>query len=223
MLRRLAILTVLALGTSCVHTHELVAAPAAEVAPGSRVAEQTVEGVHVAVDPEAWRSGHVRDVLRPALVRIENGSDHPLRIAYSQFTLSDGSGSGFRAQALPPFQVAVQNASTEVVPVYPWTGFRLAPWQARFYHPGFPVWSGPLAFEPGFYATWGPTWPTLLPDRDVLRRALPEGVEDPGGKIAGFLYFHDQPKGKALSFRAALVDARTNETFGTVDIPFTVR
>jgi hypothetical protein len=33
----------------------------------------------------------------------------------------------------------------------------------------------------------------------------------------------DQPKGRAVELRAALVDARRNEPFGTIDIPLVVK
>lgn len=210
-----------ALALSCAHPLQLVPAPGAPVEPGSRgVVQQTVEGVRVQVDPGAWRGRYLQGVLSPVLVRIENGSPRALRIAWPQFTLSAGR---FQAQALPPFHVAVQSTPVAVAPYYPWSGYWLEPWEARFYQPGAPVWSGPLAYEPGYYAAWGPGWPPVLPDEDVLRRALPEGVADPGGSVAGFLYFPERPKGTAVVFDASLVDARSNEVFGKVEIPFVVK
>jgi hypothetical protein len=221
MARRSAV-AFLALSMACAHEHRLVPAAGAALEPGNpRVAEVTAEGVRLRIDSSAWRAGRVRDALSPVLIRLQNGSGRPLRVAYSQFTLS--TADGFRIQALPPFQVAVQNASSAVVPDYAWSGFWLAPWQARFYQPGLPIWPGPLAYDPAYYSGWVGAWPPALPDQDVLRRALPEGVVDAGGKVSGFLYFPDQPRGRALTFSASLVDARTNEVFGTIEIPFTVK
>lgn len=57
----------------------------------------------------------------------------------------------------------------------------------------------------------------------MLRRALPEGILDPGGRLEGFLYFPDQPRGTALDLLASLTDASSGQVFGTIAIPFTVK
>lgn len=204
---------------ACAHPRQLVpAADAPTVAGHPRVAEETVSGVHLQVDSAAWTGGRVSDVLSPVKVTLRNDSEHPLRIAYGAFTL--GRPNGFRLQALPPFQVAAQSAAA-VAPAYAWTGFSIAPWHARWYGGRFPVWSG-LAFDAPYGPAYG-GWPAALPDQDVLRHALPEGVLDPGGKLEGFLYFPDQPRGTALELLAALTDAATGQVFGTIAIPFTVK
>ncbi len=206
---------------ACAHSNRLMPAPGAGVAGDPRVAEHTAQGVHLRVDSGAWRAGSVRDALVPVQVRIENGSGRALRVTHSQFTLN--GGAGFRIQALQPLQVAVQNASSAIVPGYEYSGFWLAQWQARFYHPGYPIWSGAMGFDSAYYAAWHGAWPASLPDLDVLQRALPEGIADPGGTVSGFLYFPDQPRGKALLFTASLIDAGTNESFGSINIPFIVK
>ncbi|HVI95617.1 MAG TPA: hypothetical protein VM753_16510 [Anaeromyxobacter sp.] len=209
-------------GAACAHEGQLVPAPSAQTLPGRpRTAEETVEGVRVVVDSDAWRGGSVRDVLSPVRVTIENGGGRPLRIAYDAFTL--GGPNGFRLAALPPFRVAAQNA-TAVQPAFGFgVGFGYAPWVGPYY-PGAPLWThGGFAFNGAYYDRFYGGWPAALPDEDVLRNALPEGVLDPRGRVSGFLYFANQPKGTALMFLAALVDADTVQTFGTVAIPFTVK
>jgi len=122
---------------ACAHQREFVPAKGASVEAGHpRVAEATVDGVHLRVGSGVWRSGRVEEVLSLVLAQVDNGSDHPLRIAYSEFT-------EIRLEALPPFQVAAQNPVV-VEPEFAWSGFWLARWQARFYRHGFPVWSGGL-------------------------------------------------------------------------------
>ncbi len=220
-IRRAALALVLA-AASCAHEGQLVPAPSAQTVPGHpRTAEETVEGVHVVVDSDAWRGGSVSDVLSPVRVTIENGSNRPLRIAYDVFTL--GGPNGFRLAALPPFRVAAQNA-VAVAPAFGFgLGFGYAPWVGPYF-PGAPLWThGAFAFDAAYYNRFYGGWPAALPDQDVLRNALPEGVLDPGGNVSGFLYFADQPKGTALTFLAALVDADSGQTFGTVAIPFTVK
>ena len=202
---------------ACVHQRELVPAPEAQTLPGQpRVAEETVEGVRVQVDSAAWRSGQLYDVLSPVRVTIENRSGRPLRIAYGQFTL--GGPSGFRLAALPPYQAAAADAaagSVGVPPGFVGSGFFVAPGAVRYYRGVLP-WNGSFPYDPVYYNRWYGAWPSSLPNEELLRQGLPEGVLQPGGHVSGFLYFKDQPKGTALRFYASLVDAETGQSFGTV-------
>ncbi len=217
--RSLAVLVVLAIA-ACSHPGQLVPAPGASTLPGrGQAAEETVEGVRVQVDSDSWRWGRLNEVLVPVLVTIANGASRPVRIGYQQFT--NAGPSGFALAALPPYRVAVQNPEP-VVPFWAGTGFLYAPWAARFYLYA-PVWTGPFPYDPWYYDQSYAGWPAALPDFEVLRRALPEGVLQPGGTVSGFLYFPDQPKGAAVTFRATLVDANTGQVLGTAAIPFLVR
>lgn len=195
-------------------------APGARTLPSkARVAQERVAGVDVQVDSSAWKWGDVEDVLAPVRVTIHDGTARPLRLTYQEFTL--GGPSGFRLAALPPYQVAAQSP-TPVDPLWEGDGFLYAPWAVRFYRGGAP-WGGPFPYDPDYYdALWG-SWPAQLPNQDVLRRALPEGVLQPGGTVSGFLYFQDQPKGTALTFLGTLVDANSGRILGTVAIPFVVK
>jgi hypothetical protein len=205
---------------ACAHSSQLAPAPNAQTVPGNpRVAEETVDGVRVVVDSTAWRSGTVHDVLVPVKVTIDDNGKHRLRIAYSEFTL--GGASGFRLAALPPYQVAANNASV-VQPGFFGRRYFLTPWASRFYDwPG--VWQGPFPLDVAYYNQYYAAWPASLPDRDVLRQALPEGVLEPGGEASGFLYFADQPKGTQLTFLMSLIDADLGQSIGTVAIPFVVK
>lgn len=218
------LLVVLALAAACVHQRELVPAPGAQTAPGRpRVAEETVEGVRVQVDSAAWTSAPVSDVLSPVRVTIENGSERPLRISYGQFTL--GAPNGFRLAALPPYQVFAADIgarSGTVPPGFVGDNFFLAPWAAGYYR-GVAPWYGPFPYDPVYYNRWYGAWPTNLPNEEVLRHALPEGVLQPRGKASGFLYFKDQPKGTELTMYFSLVDGDRGQAFGTIDLPFTVK
>jgi hypothetical protein len=209
---------------ACVHQRELVPASGAQTLPGRpRTAEETVEGARVQVDSDAWHSGQVSDVLSPVRVTIENHRDRPLRVSYGQFTL--GGPSGFRLAALPPYQVAANDALAGAVAVPPGfvgSGFLVAPWAARYYRGVLP-WYGPFPYDPVYYNRWYGAWPPNLPNDEVLRRALPEGVLQPGGQVSGFLFFKEQPPGTQLSLFMALVDAESGQSFGTIAIPFTVK
>ncbi|MGH9559639.1 MAG: hypothetical protein ACRD30_10400 [Bryobacteraceae bacterium] len=55
----------------------------------------------------------------------------------------------------------------------------------------------------------------------MIRKAIPEGVVNPGGHVEGYLYFQKIPKDtQNLIFIARLNDARTHAEFGTIRIPF---
>lgn len=221
---RLSSLALAVAALACTHTRELVPGPGAQTAPGHpRTAEETIEGVHVLVDSDAWRSSPVREVLSPVRVTLENGTARALRVSYGQFTL--GGPSGFRLAALPPYQVVAQDVAASgatVPPGFVGQNYFVAPWAARYYR-GVAPWYGPFPYDPVYYNRWYGAWPPNLPNDEVLRHALPEGVLQPGGKVSGFLYFKDQPPGTALTFYAALVDGNSGEAFGTVAIPFTVK
>jgi len=159
----------------------------------------------------------VYDVLAPVRVTLDNKGTHRVRIAYGDFTL--GGPSGFRLAALPPHQVAADNASA-VQPGAFGRRYVLVPWASRFYDGER---QGAYPVETGYYGRYYVASPATLPDQDVLRRALPEGVLEPGGEASGFLYFADQPKGTPLTFLVSLVDADLGQSIGTVSIPLVVK
>jgi hypothetical protein len=58
----------------------------------------------------------------------------------------------------------------------------------------------------------------------MLEQALPEGTLEAGGRVEGFLYFQGVAERESqVVLQARLVDGRTGEPFGTLDIPFQVR
>jgi hypothetical protein len=57
----------------------------------------------------------------------------------------------------------------------------------------------------------------------MLEMAIPEGVLEPQGRVAGFLYFQRMNDDlKQITLKADLLNARTGATFGTLSIPFGV-
>lgn len=101
-------------------------------------------------------------------------------------------------------------------------GFYVAPWYHPYY-PGFSIWPGWFPYDPFYYNYYYGWWREPLPSRDMLERALPEGVLQDGGRITGFLYFNDVEREGAVNFQADVIDAESNEKLGTVTIPFVVR
>jgi hypothetical protein len=203
--------------------------PAAEATPAVLRGEAAVAkdaGVQMAVSTGAWdaRPVDLEMVLTPVLVEILNQSSRPLRIGYDAFQFSSLE-AGQSYAALPPYSIqaeAVRPVSGGR-PYYPYTGFGGAPY-LRGYYPQLGIYSGPFAFSDGYYAAYAPVWsgyrPVELPTEDMLERALPEGVVEPGGRVGGFLYFQRIKGSGSFTFSADLLDARTGERFGAIAILF---
>jgi len=197
------------------------------------------QGVQIRVDANAW-DGFPRDLhtVAPLRVTIINNSSHPLRVRYEDFKLVPESG-GQSIAALPPLRLQGREFArgpsfvapgpgpgyggsglSPISPMFDYYSFQVAPGYG-IYYPGIDVWGGPFAFDPFFYDTYSTYWPVNLPSKDMLDRALPEGVIQPGGHVTGFIYFQNLPKGtNPMDLEANLVDAKTQQAFGRLDIPF---
>jgi hypothetical protein len=200
---------------ACAHAPQLVPAPGAPAAA-------TVAGVEVSAGGKRW-SGEpdLESLVTPLYVRVRNGSFAPVRIRYGDFTVT--GRSGLQTSAIPPFQI--QRPGTEVValaPAFTADRFFLYERYRRFY-PAFPVWDGPWDFDPEFYDQYYATWKPSLPTKDMLQQALPEGVLQPGGSAAGFLYFHHLQEKGPVTFAAEIVAAGTREPLGAVRIPMVLQ
>ncbi|ATB29336.1 hypothetical protein [Melittangium boletus] len=189
------------------------------------------QGVLLVARGDSWRGNpsDLERVLTPVEVRLENHGERPLRIDTADFALV--GASRFEYAALKSEQLSDASLTgvggsgadgqdvngEEAVGVAP--GFA---WGPGFYGMG---WYNPL-YDPfyGPYAYWYRPPPQPLPTRDMLREALPQGTLTPGGTTTGFLYFQSVgDRESQVTLRARLVDARTGEQFGTLDIPFHVR
>lgn len=189
----------------------------------------TVSGVHVTAAGERWDGpSEVLEFVTPVRVLIENHSQRPVEVRYGNFSLL--SASGKRYAAVPPFRVQGTVAQPVLAPGYsPITprfihrGFRVAPYYAPMY-PGLGRYPSAFGYDPGYYGNYGSYWARVrLPTRQIVDEALPEGVLDHDGQLDGFLYFQPvDPDDRQVTFRAALVDPGSAETFGTASIPFTV-
>lgn len=210
------------LAAACAHYGpELVptAAPGVAPVPGEKLEAQAASGaVQVTVSGERWH-GNPSDLgalVTPMRVTIVNRGAEPVRVAYRDFALV--SSTGFRTTAMSPF--AIQRAGTVAVePYYPWTGFYVAPTWSPYY-PGFAPWAG--WWDYGGYGVVQVRQP--LPTQDMLARAVPEGVIEPGGAVSGYLYFHRVgPDVGALQFQATFVSAETQQKVAQLSVPFEVK
>ncbi len=218
----LALAAAAALTSACATTTELTPAPGALRAAGpGQAAQAAVSGVRVVASAEAWSGFPQRlDEVTPLLVALHNDSGVPVRVRYDDFQLV--SARGTRYAALPPFAID-ESEVVAVGYVDPWPGFSVAPWHAGYF-PGWRSAAYPLRYDPFYYDAYRPAYARVaLPTEDMLRRALPEGVIEPGGTVRGFLYFQqvDDDEGR-VDFTFRVFNALTGEPMGVVTIPFTV-
>lgn len=189
-------------------------------------------GVRIIARAQAWR-GHpadLRGVVTPILVTIQNNSSRPLRVSPASFALA---GDGRTYAALPPFEITGSVSEPAGYAAVPWYGFgppylppyHYRPWPYPFRrwpydHPG---WSAfPEVLDPWYYDRYYPVYREVpLPTGDMVQKALPEGVVEPGSSVSGFLYFEDIGRARGgVTFTADITDARTGERVTTIRIPF---
>jgi hypothetical protein len=227
-MRVLILLTVVLGMSGCASRTELSATRDGDlIAPG--VAQAAVADVSVTVRPNTWAGIPEKlTEVTPLQVTIENGSGgNPLRLRYREFTLLTDRDR--KLSALPPFNirdsqtVAIGGLAPVSVYSFPNSSFYVAPY-LRAYYPVFEPYGGPFIHDAQFYATHYPSMSRAsLPTPDMMQRALPEGVVQPGGRITGFLYFEDLDDARRARFTFDLVDARSGVQFGRIEIPFRAR
>lgn len=213
----------------CATQTNLEPAPAAnQVAALEDAAAAQTAGVEMVVQADAWPGNPaITAEVTPLRVRVANSSDKPLRISYSQFALMAPDGTIYRA--LPPFQIEGMVATTPTGPYGPiarpgfgFTGFTVADPYTSIY-PGISPVASPFLADPFYYESYYGYWEqTELPTPEMLERAIPEGVLDPGGELSGFFYFEKVPEDEQLrlQYTADLVNARNGATFAELTIPF---
>jgi hypothetical protein len=204
-------------------------APTAKIAPhqgDSDVAE--VAGVRIVANGDAWNANpaDLGGAFTPVKVDISNQSGEPVDIRYEDFELT---ASGFTSRALPPYKISGSvdtplYAGAPVVPAFAYRGFFLAPPYARFYDWDFDRWTGPFAFDFGYYRTYYPMWQESLPTRDMRAEAVPEGVLNPDGRLSGFVFFQKvDKKAGPVSLTFDVVNANTGQSLGKVELPFVAK
>lgn len=207
----------------CAAAPELVPAPGAQPAPPGpgKGATAEVAGIRVIARSEAWSGFPTNlDRVTPIMVTIENDGAAPLRLRYNEFSLVDPA-SGRRYAAVPPFNV--RGVEAEPVTDLGFSGFWVAPYYAPYF-PGIQPYRGAFPFDRIYYDEFFPTWVNIeLPTGDMIQKALPEGVLDPGGRVTGYLYFQNVKRGTGMvEFTAELVTVTNGESLAVVRIPFQV-
>ena len=106
-----------------------------------------------------------------------------------------------------------------------WRGYRVHPGYRAWFGPGFGYyWNDPFFWPPG-YASWVLGWNSLGYPRsptvpqDVVNMALPEGVLQPGGHVAGYIYFQRaRPGTRHLMLTWDMAEARQGGAMGQVQV-----
>jgi hypothetical protein len=204
--------------------HPFQAASPNQAVPGSpRVAQAAVQGLSMNTEVDDWNGdpAGLDSVLTPVKVTLNNEGNHPVSLLYRNFTLA--SSQGVRTEAIPPFKIngSTDPAPTPMAPMFAYQGFYPYPYYG-FYGPGFGYWPNSWGWNAGWYNSAYNYWSSRdLPTADMLRKAIPEGVLNAGGKVSGYLYFQlIPPDTTSLDLQATLVDANTHQQFGMLDVPF---
>lgn len=229
----LLLLATAGLLAGCADRVSLMPAPSATTVPTSgeaTAAVETVSGVRVKVISREWPGeANISEAVTPLKVEINNNSDKPVLIRYSEIRLVTPTGQAYAA--LPPFAID-ENVSAPrlasgyypiTLPGFTATRFTVSPLYSPLY-PGFPVAAGTFPHDPLYYGRYGNFWRSVeLPTTAMTRLALPEGVLDPGGRMQGYLYFQQvDPDVAHLRFRMDLIQAGRGDEFGSIEIPFLV-
>lgn len=223
MQKFLALISVVAL-SACTTATQIEPAPAAATIDGQAV--EVVDGVRIVAEAGEWPGNvNIEEEVTPMRVTITNNSNRPIAIRYGEFALV--SADGERYNAIPPFRVEgtvveprlAPGFAPVTTPGFVYDRFFVAPYLSPLY-PGVTAFTDPFLFDPFYYDQWREV---RLPTAEMVRRALPEGVVQPGGSVSGFLYFEEvDDDDEMLQFRANLMNARTSQRFGVITIPFTV-
>jgi hypothetical protein len=176
-------------GLGCGHA-KLIPGEAAQRISGTEAAYVETDGVRCSADVGSWtgRAEELPDAVTPVKVRIKNNSGQPIRVLYEDFVLVGASGRKY--YAVPPLPLATdrQGPPHRVHPTYSSTKFFVGPRFGDSYATLVP-WAEPLPRDEGAYRRRYKKWGDALPDSDVIRAGLPEGVLGDGGTVSGYLYF----------------------------------
>lgn len=217
---------------SCIPEPQLRPTPEARSPAGEPTAVLAeAEGVRLIADGTSWK-GSPRDLerrLTPVELRVENHSGRTLSIRYSHFDLVGASKFHYAALSPMLMQEANEQSPTCVARYMPgpYRGIG-ATWDRRYWRLRQRAWWPNPYYDPFFDPFYGPRsyvrCEEPLPTQDMMDRALPEGTLEEGGTVSGFLYFQGVgDRERQVILQAQLVDAKTNEPFGALSIPFQVR
>jgi hypothetical protein len=213
---------------ACAGSSELQPAAGARGLRGvENAAVSCSNGVQVTAQIASWPSDANADrMVTPLRIIVQNEAREPVLVRYADFTLETSAGKQYPS---PPLRVEDRHANLEfsahtASPVRAnilYKAFRVAP-QYRMHYRGLVPYDGPFDHDSSYYdAHYGDWGTSTLPTNEMISRALPEGVVDPGGYVAGYLYFPKVKSSARMVLHASLPGAKSGEVAGMVALPFT--
>lgn len=202
------------------------AAGAYEVRDREDAAARVLDGVRVMVQAGEWPGdAKIISEVAPLRVRLENDAARPVQVRYNAFTLSGPDGSTYHV--IPP-RYLTEEEDFGVIAMQPGfiaAQFLVAPYYGYAFD-GITPYSGEFPYDSDYYETYYSYWEQtlLLPTREMVAVAIPEGVLEPNGRLDGYLFFErlQEPDGAEVTFHAELKGLNGDESFGTVRLPFIV-
>lgn len=189
--------------------------------PGAVMAQQSQ--VRVIAQAREWPGpARIAEVVTPLRIVIENGSQRPLEVRYSSFEIAALAGETYRA--IPPRRVTgVVDTEEYIRPGFTYGRFYAAPYNHGYYS-GVPTYRGEFPLEGSYHERHYDYWDgrAVLPTPQVIARALPEGVLNPGGRLDGYVYFEkpQQKQGTGVALQVRLKATDSAEPFVSVSLPF---
>jgi len=151
-------------------------------------------GIEVVAENDAWSGQPSRfERVHPVLVTITNDGDVPVRVRARDFALVTGTGA--RLTGLAPFDVQGSEVEANDLPVQPYGALSFSYFRlghgSSFGHGFHGVGSAHGFHDSGLLAlAHTPTFTRIdLPTADMVSKALPERIVEPGERVAGFVYF----------------------------------
>jgi hypothetical protein len=159
---------------------------------------------------------------------VQNRTDEPVLIRYSDFKLWGSDGVPHRA--IPPLNMAgavaepssggLHAQSRPIEPAFLQRGFRLAPhYRGRYRR--IDAHDAAFDHDPWYHDDSHHYWGSSPPTREMVSSAIPEGVLEPGGYLAGYLYFQKLDRyARNVRLQAVLQSAFTGESIAMVELAF---
>lgn len=219
---RLHACMLLLLCASCASTRTEVAPPSSPDNP-MPTAQAVVSNVAVSVHG-GW-SGEPRnldDIATPVFMRVENQSGGPILVRFGMMRLSTEAGRVYGA--LSPLDVRSSQPALALDTQLDSPMLSLAPRSYGPYYDGSNSGTWSDMNQPVRGQRIDPFTAPDLPSKDMLDRALNEGVVDHDAERSGFVYFKRiPPDAKNVVLIADVVSAVDRRILGTVRIPLEVR
>lgn len=176
---------------ACASNAQLTTADPSEAVSQTK-AEVDSSAVNVTVKSQAWDDfpENLYDEVTPLYVTIENRTNEPIYFGYAQMNLVESDGD--LRPALPLLDIGEDVTVRDALqPNFEHRNFFvMSPYQP--YYPSMTVTPYRTApTSPYDYHRYFSKWEVDLPTLEMIEQAIPEGVIDPGGRVAGFLYFEE--------------------------------